>query len=1512
MKRLNLYFLTGLLFLIIYPSVHASSTTIGGGGLAWGNVSSLNFTEDLGDGYLKPAPGGMGVYDNFNDLNLNGWTITGSADASLGYLNITSASSRVSIPFAINFTQGIAFNFSYWHQNMSSGLNPNIYYLTNSSGANPINYLLNQLLWSNWRVRRTGAVNICAGSGTSWQPYLESNGHEYRLSNNGSGGHAWRIDDNLICSGDYIVPSDEIGAYLNLQGGSVAGEKKFDNVSYTPFAAGHSNITVNGSFLGLNNYLLNASWQGSFNGSSHSVSIVFWNSTDTDIVLNTVPGTIYNSTKNFQANLSYVNVSLNYNNTVPSSNIPIIYNVTVYNASIGGESDTTLPAFTYPQTNGTTVGVTVGINTTITEVNPDKWWFETNNTGALVNSSLNSYVNGQTVVANVTLNSTVGVGVQIRFWANDTSSNINQSSTLTIITTVAGDVTPPNNVSFISPTPANNTVVQANYAYINVSVEDAVGVDSALLEWNSTNQSMTKVGSGTTVTFNVNKTGLSNATTYAFRVWANDTSGNWNVSESRWVSTNLAYNVRYVAPFGNNNSDGLTIATAWKTPNRAIQAADAGNISSGDIVYIIGGSYVNEGGTPFFNFALATNKDWRPNYLTFQTLPNNGTAVFDGNGVLDSGVVMFQENISYVKMIGPMEFFNNVDSAIHSGGVSDSNSGSNQYFEGMILHNNTDVANGIFQGGHFRNLTIRNSEIYGHGHNGMGFGGGNGQSTWNLGGILEYSYVHEVGTPAPNFHGNGIQMPNTYGTIVRYVQTRGNLESEIYLSSGASVGGANSSNIYGNYLNGVDNGSSGIKDQEGTYDNWVHDNIVLYTLEGFELASSGSKSSQRERFQNNHIQWCAGAACLAVYNSSFSNLTGNIVKNGTTANIRVWSDADNIKIIDPPDASTNFTITIVGGESVDINMTGIGELSTNGGASWVTSVTITSTTNIQVRNSTSSLPIDIYVRAMVDANTPISGATVTLNTTLSNTTNATGYAIFNNIVPGPHYLKIVTPSNGEFWGPGRLTPWRNTTAEPLTQMMISSTLGGSAYPITIVFGNPTLPAAGDTTPPSNVSFSPPTQANNSVVGNYVFVNVTVGDETGVDSALLEWNGTNESMTKVGSGTNVTFNVNKTGLLNASTYVSKVWANDTSGNWNSSETRQVSTSFADTTPPTISLISPSDLNVSVARNWTYVNITSNEALSTAILQWNGTNYTTTSANSTNWYLNRSDANGNYTYSVWVNDSSGNVNISPNYWVYFDNVMPLISWGAGTLNDGVTVTQSNVYLNTSWTENNPSTITFWVDGISHINTIPPNVYADNYTGLSDGVKIYYVVLCDLANNCNQTSTRTITLDINPPQLFSNASNTTYSNPNLTFQINASNPNLQYIWHDLNGTGNGSLQSGNYSLSYIFIDGNYNLTIYANDSAGNFNQTTIYFTVDTTVSTPIGGGGGGFYEQPLKILTEEIKSITSAQGKYNLFKIAGVLAVISGVIFYKYGLLSKRRFKKFKNNIKDQLKEDDKYGF
>jgi len=96
---------------------------------------------------------------------------------------------------------------------------------------------------------------------------------------------------------------------------------------------------------------------------------------------------------------------------------------------------------------------------------------------------------------------------------------------------------------------------------------------------------------------------------------------------------------------------------------------------------------------------------------------------------------------------------------------------------------------------------------------------------------------------------------------------------------------------------------------------------------------------------------------------------------------------------------------------------------------------------------------------------------------------------------------------------------------------------------------------------------------------------------------------------------------------------------------------------DTSTPAITFVSPTDSDsAKVSRNWTYINITADKTLTSAILEWNGSNESM-SGSGTNWYKNKTLlSQGVYTYKVYGNDSANNWGVSQTRSITIDWTAP----------------------------------------------------------------------------------------------------------------------------------------------------------------------------------------------------------------------------------------------------------------
>jgi len=206
-------------------------------------------------------------------------------------------------------------------------------------------------------------------------------------------------------------------------------------------------------------------------------------------------------------------------------------------------------------------------------------------------------------------------------------------------------------------------------------------------------------------------------------------------------------------------------------------------------------------------------------------------------------------------------------------------------------------------------------------------------------------------------------------------------------------------------------------------------------------------------------------------------------------------------------------------------------------------------------------------------------------------------------------------------------------------------------------------------------------------------------------------------------------------------------------------------------------------------------------------------------------------GHWNWSIECNDSNNNIANSTNGNILIiDQTYPTISFSTLTLDNYSNTSNSYIEFNVTYTETNFANITWNINGTTYTNTT--QLYVWNETGLSDGNYSYNVTICDIANNCNSTQTRTIEIDITGP-IFSHT---------LTNYILEYGTNFSYDINVTNGIANFSINdTTNFAINFstgiltnntILSVGMLTLNISVNDSLGNINEGIINVTVQDTV--------------------------------------------------------------------------------
>jgi len=116
----------------------------------------------------------------------------------------------------------------------------------------------------------------------------------------------------------------------------------------------------------------------------------------------------------------------------------------------------------------------------------------------------------------------------------DTSSNTNSTN----LTVTISDTTPPS-ISFVVPTPPNNSILDQSYLPVNVTASDNAGIEniSIVLLYNHSS-TVINASFNPSSPFFLNFTGLPNGN-YSIGATANDTSGNINNTNYRYLTLNF-------------------------------------------------------------------------------------------------------------------------------------------------------------------------------------------------------------------------------------------------------------------------------------------------------------------------------------------------------------------------------------------------------------------------------------------------------------------------------------------------------------------------------------------------------------------------------------------------------------------------------------------------------------------------------------------------------------------------------------------------------------------------------------------------------------------------------------------------------------------------------------------------------------------------------------------------------------------------------------------------------------
>ncbi len=340
-------------------------------------------------------------------------------------------------------------------------------------------------------------------------------------------------------------------------------------------------------------------------------------------------------------------------------------------------------------------------------------------------------------------------------------------------------------------------------------------------------------------------------------------------------------------------------------------------------------------------------------------------------------------------------------------------------------------------------------------------------------------------------------------------------------------------------------------------------------------------------------------------------------------------------------------------------------------------------------------------------------------------------------------------------------------------------------------------------------------SNNSILTTInISLNYTVFDNTEIDRCILT-NVTGQNISLSGC-TNTTI-LGKEGQNNITLY-----ANDTSGNVNSS---QIFFTVDTITSPILNFIFPTPSNNSFLNTSVIINVSHTEPNPDKIeLFVNGSlnqirNY---SGTYTNFTIVLGD--GIHNFSVRSNDTLGNVNLTDVRFITIDKINPNLSFLSPTNNSFL----RSILVNISHIETNSDKMQIFLDGLLNETRNYTGTYTNFTVFLGDGHHNITAVVNDSAGNADTKKISLVVDNLLPIIGLQQPVNKNYS-INIPLNWIASDINLDKVFFNLDNTQNQTITT---NVTFNATEGSHILNIFANDSAGNINSSSISFNVDLTL--------------------------------------------------------------------------------
>ncbi|MFX1346419.1 MAG: right-handed parallel beta-helix repeat-containing protein, partial [Promethearchaeota archaeon] len=358
------------------------------------------------------------------------------------------------------------------------------------------------------------------------------------------------------------------------------------------------------------------------------------------------------------------------------------------------------------------------------------------------------------------------------------------------------------------------------------------------------------------------------------------------------------------------------------------------------------------------------------------------------------------------------------------------------------------------------------------------------------------------------------------------------------------------------------------------------------------------------------------------------------------------------------------------------------------------------------------------------------------------------------------------------------------------------------------------------------------------LGDIEIITINASDISGINLALIEFEGTNHSMTNI-IGDMWQYNSwvpSSTGI-----YIYTIYIGDNNNNWNSTSG---SITVEDTTYPTYEFLIESDDPLELGETEIItINASDFSGINQVLIEFQGANHSMTNIIGYMWQYNAWTplSTGTYPYRIYIEDNNNNWNSTSDSISVEDTTPPIYS-DLSESADPIELGHVETITINAFDISGINQILIEFEGTNHsmVNTIGNTWQYDSWIPPDFGIYIYIIYIEDNNDNWNSTDGSITVADSSPPTYsdLSESADPLELGNNETITINAFDiSGINQVLIEFEGANHSMTNIiGNtwqYDMWVPLSTGTYIYTIYIEDNHNNWNSTSGSIEVKDTIT-------------------------------------------------------------------------------